>query len=196
MQTDNALAMLEAYGYRFTVDGERVRVQPPAGTPPPEAVTLLNALRENRPAVISVLHRRATEFIQISHADGDEREITFASDKDMKRWAVALDAGLIQLVGKVQVSKKSGLLRLRYRCTIPDEWLQEAITSAAQRQYNALLERIHKADAWLRENEHDPRYEHSYAAFMKLFEDLRQLYNAIGDPPDDPMTGFEEVAAQ
>lgn len=174
-------------------------------------LTGLHAVPEDlRPALNALIEEarvRKTEIIlemrskgarQVLPEEGEQRTITFdsADVATMKRWAVALEAGLIQLDGKIQVSEKSGIVHLRYRCVLPGEWLQDAVTAATKQQYNAILERAKKAEEWLVSNPDDPRYERAYDAYLAMFDDLKQLYNAVGEAMTDPYAGYEGVAVR
>lgn len=174
-------------------------------------LTGLHAVPEHlRPALNALIEEaraRKTEIIleirskgarQVPPAEGEQHTISFdsADVPTMKRWAVALEAGLIQLDGKIQASQKSGIVHLRYRCVLPGEWLQDAVTAATKQQYNAILERAQKAGEWLLSNPDDPRYERAYDAYLAMFEDLKQLYNAVGEALADPYAGYEGVAVQ
>lgn len=190
MRIESALSVMEAYGYRFALSGEQVKVHPPVEQPP-ESAFLLEVLRTNKPTVAAMLRDRQA-YAVTPESEGDRRTITFdgADEATMKRWAVALEAGLIHLVGKVQVARNSSLVRLCYRCTQPEEWLQDAITAATKRQYNAILARVQRAEAWLEANSDDTRYSKAWDKYMALFEDLRQLYNASGEALTDPYAGY------
>ena len=115
-------------------------------------------------------------------AEGDAYEITFdgGDEGQRKRWGLAAQAGLIHLTDKVKVFEHSGKCVISFRCALPLEWLQQDITTEAKQQYDAVLERIHRGEAWLKANTCDPRYEEYYARFTALFDKLRELYNAVG----------------
>jgi len=90
------------------------------------------------------------------------------------------------MTDKITVHRYSGKCRICFRCAMPLEWLQDAITDAGKQQYNAVLERIHRGELWLKGNADDPVYAENYDRFAALFDELRILYNAIGEPLEDP----------
>ena len=188
MQIANALAIMEAYGYQFTAQGDTVRVHPPAGAQPPEADKLLSILRENKPAVLEAVKGR---FCQVQAKDGGKYESVIHNERDARRWAHALEAGLIALDGPVRFSQRQNIAYLAYRCAMPQEWLRDALSASSKRQYNAILERIHKGEAWLRANAHHPAYEMQYTRFLVLFDDLKELYTIINEPLEDPYKGYQ-----
>ncbi len=159
---------------------------------PPEAESLLAALRTDKPAVLEALNSR---FEPLSAEDGDRRSVSMplGDDAALQRWALALQAGLIALDGKVRVSTNDSIVRLNYRAVLPDDWLQEAITAAGKRQYNLILDRIRQGDASLKANEQHPAYEKHYGRFLALFDDLRKLYSAIQKELYDPYKGYQEA---
>lgn len=120
--------------------------------------------------------------------------ITAEDCSTLRRWSVAIDANLIALEGKATVDRRTGMITLRYQCAMPEEWLLDAISAASKREYNVVLERIRKGDAWLKENEQHPLYASHFNRFVAMFDDLKELYNAISETLDDPMTGYEGVA--
>ncbi|MDL2318237.1 hypothetical protein LJC74_03995 [Eubacteriales bacterium OttesenSCG-928-A19] len=150
---------------------------------------MLDEIRQNKPAFLS--HLRYRDFVEVPPAEGDPYTVTFEGECDMKRWAVAVQAGLIHLTAKVQAARQSGRCKISFRCNQPLEWLQDAITAASKQEYNKVLGRIEAGTAWLKDNEGSPEYDRAYDLFLALYEELRLLYVAIGEPLDDPMRGWQ-----
>ena len=96
------------------------------------------------------------------------------------------------MTDKITVHRYSGKCRICFRCAMPLEWLQDAITDVGKQQYNAVLERIHRGELWLKGNTSDPRYEENYAKFLVLFDDLRILYNAVGETLAEPFAMYSQ----
>ena len=191
MQIANALAIMEAQGYRFTAQGDTVHVYPPVGEQPPEADKLLSILRENKPAVLEAVKGR---FCQVQIKDGDRHEIVIHNERDARQWEHALEVGLIALDGPVRFSQRQNIAYLTYRCALPEEWLRDALGASSKRKYNAILDRIHMGEAWLRANAHHPAYEAQYAHFLALFDDLKELFYTIANKPlDEPYKGYQEA---
>lgn len=149
---------------------------------------LLDEVRKNKPAFLNYL--RDQQCIEVPPAQGDQYSVLFEGEADIKRWALAEQTGLIHLTDKVKVRRHSGQCEINFRCAMPLEWLHDAITTASKQQYNAVMERIHKGEIWLKVNADNPRYEEHYARFTALFNNLRDLYNAINEPLVDPFMGY------
>ena len=64
----NAMQQLEGMGYRFKLDGDRVRYTLYGGQPPPEADVLLHSLDRN--FVRSVLEARAEGYVTVKPQTG------------------------------------------------------------------------------------------------------------------------------
>jgi hypothetical protein len=125
-------------------------------------------------------------------SEGDAYEITFDGNDEgqRKRWGLAAQAGLIHVTDKVKVHRHSGKCVVSFRCALPLEWLEQDITAEAKQQYDAVLERIHRGEAWLKANADDPQCDGFYTAFLSLFDDLKALYHAIDEPLADPFAGY------
>lgn len=57
-------------------------------------------------------------------------------------------------------------------------------------RYNAILRRIIAGDKALREAT-DQHRDAWYPEYLSLFEELRDVYNAIGEPLADPWAGYK-----
>lgn len=191
MNAREIIHSLERNGYTLTVvDGRVCGDRQDMLPPPPESATLLDELRQHKGEVIDELMRRA--FTIVNPNAGDLYTITFDGEAAMKRWATAVQSGLVHLTSKIQAGRQSGRCRISFRCAMPLEWLEDAITAACKEQYNRTLERIHRGEAWLRENEGSPEYGRAYDLFLALYEGLRLQYLAVGKPLHDPMTGYND----
>ncbi len=126
---------LEQLGYELTAVGDKVRGDwQDMLPPPPESVGLLEELRNHKGEVIDELMRRA--FTVVPPKEGDSYSITFEGEAATKRWAVAEQAGLVHLTDTVRVEHQSGQCRINFRCTMPLDWLEDAITAECKQQYN------------------------------------------------------------
>lgn len=128
-----AIERLEKRGYFFAMEGDGIEVFVPAAGGGKEDGVLLDVIRADKQAALAVL--RCHGFVEAMPLDGDLREVTFsASDATtLHRWAAALDAGLIALEGKVLAALNDDRVRVRYRCSFPDAWLQDEITAVCGR---------------------------------------------------------------
>jgi len=162
--------------------------------PPEGAGPLLGELAANKGTAIHWLaERKAAAWTVVPTSEGDAYEITFdgVDEGQLKRHALAVQAGLIALDGPVRFHRKDNAVRVAFRCAMPLEWLERDITAEAKRH----LGRIHRGEAWLLSHSDDPRYDAHYARFTALFDDLRELYNAVGEVLEDPFVGYQEAAA-
>lgn len=189
MNAAEVVHSLVGMGYALTVvngevKGERADFFPP----PPESEALIDQLRQHKGEVIDILLYRG--FVAIPAADGESYTVTAADGATIKRYGIAYRAGLIHLTDRVRAERSTGACTIRFRCAMPLDWLQDAITAACKREYNKVLERIHRGTAWLEGHEDSPEYETHYARYLGLYEELRVLALAVGDVPDDPFTGY------
>ena len=189
---------LEGIGYTLTVvDGKVCGDRQDILLPPPEALALLDQLREHKGAVLDLLLCRG--FVAVPPGDGGLHAVTVdaTDEREMLRWAVAVDTGLITRAGKILYRTGPNTATIRYRCAFPPEWLPDAITKAAKEKYKHTAERIRKGEEWLQTHGKDClEYQKAYDGYLALYENLRKLYVAIDEPLEDPMTGYEGVAAQ
>lgn len=188
---------LERMGYTLTVVNGRVRGdRQDLLPPPPEAPALLDQLRQHKGEILDILLYRG--FTAISATEGDLHVITvdISDEREMLRWSLAIDTGLIVLVGKILYRTGPDTATIRYRCAFPPEWLPDEINRAAKQKYNHTLMRIQKGKEWLQGHDEDhPEYDRCHAAYLALNENLHRLHIVIGEPLDDLMTGYGEVAA-
>ena len=187
----NTMMQLEQMGYIFQL---AIDYNGP-DNPPADAGPLLDELALNRDEAIRLLtERKASEaWTAVPPSEGDAYKIIFDGNDEgqRKRWALAAQTGFIHLTDKVEVSTRSGECIIRFRYATPLEWLEQDITVEVKRQYNAVLERIHRGESWLKASIDDPRYEEHFARFIALFDDLRELYNSINETLMDPFAGYQ-----
>lgn len=195
MTAQEIIHRLEQIGYTLTVVDGKVRGdRQDMFPPPPESQALLDALRQHKSEVLDILMYRT--FKEAPPSTGDSQTVTFEGEADMKRWALAIQAGLIHLTDKVRIDRRSGRRRITFQCAMPLEWLQDAITTRCKREFDRVLKRVHKGEEWLRAyDDSHPGYERAYAGYLALYEELRALYLAVGETLSDPLTGYEGVPA-
>ena len=185
---------LEQIGYTLTViDGKVCGDRQDLLPPPPESVVLLDQLRLHKGEILDILLYRG--FTEVPANEGDLHVITVdaTNEREMLRWALAVDTGIIALVGKILYRTSEDTALIRYRCPFPVEWLPDAITHAAKQKYNHTLERIRKGERWLAEHgEGHPGYQKAYDVYLALYEDMRQCYIAIGEQLLNPYIGYQE----
>lgn len=191
-----AIAAIQAQGYTIKTRGDNLIVlPPPCGEFSEEVYPLIEQVKANKLEALKVL----AGFMEVPPSAGDLHVINIDAmdEREMLRWALAVDAGLIFLEEKILFWTAASTGTIRYRCSFPPEWLSDAIDRAAKQKYSHTLERIQNGAKWLQEHdEGHPDYERCYTAYLELYENLRKLYVAIDEPLDDPMTGYEEVAAK
>lgn len=197
MTAQEIIRGLESIGYTLTVVDDKIRGdRQDLLPPPPEAPALLDQLRQHKGEALNILLYQG--FTEVPPSEGDLHVVTIdaADEREMLRWALAVDTGVIALEGKILFRTTASTVTIRYRCAFPPEWLPDAIDRAAKGKYNHTLQRIQKGEEWLKEHdENDAKYQKAYAGYLALYENLRKLYVAISEPLADPMTGYEGVAA-
>ena len=121
----NPIQELSLYGASVTRDADNIKVTGLGTVPPDRAHALLAEVKARKPEILSMLRLKEEGFTVLEAADGDVYEVVCdATDmKALRKWKQAMDEGLIVLSGKVQYLPKSNIVRLRYRCAAPTEWL-------------------------------------------------------------------------
>lgn len=109
-------------GYTLTVvdgkvRGDRKDLLPP----PPEAPVLLDQLRQHKGEVLGILLYRG--FTEVSASDGDLHVVTVdaTEEREMLRWSLSVDSGLIALQCKILYRTVPDTATIRYRCSFPPE---------------------------------------------------------------------------
>lgn len=193
MSAAEVIRALEGHGYILAATkAGNIRLALPGGLPAPEGVQpLLVAFKEVKQDALAFLRRREDGFDDVMPTQGDVRTVSLdpADEPGMRRWALALEAGLIALDGKVRYKETAGVAVLCYRAVLPDEWLWQLTTEYARRKYNDTLVRIRVAEQWVRENGDDP----AFAGFEALFVELKELACVGGELPGDPLAGYREA---
>ena len=173
-----AIERLERQGYAVNLAIDYALTS--NGEPPPDSAALLSELAANKGAALLYLSDRL--YGQPAPPEqGGKYTVILKTERDIWRYALAREAGLISIEGKVIFNQLTSHAKLTYRTLWPDEWLEEAITDYIKKKYKAVMERISKGEAWLLANSEHPDYERMYAKFLGLFPQLATLYDAIGE---------------
>ena len=122
----NIVQELAILGVCVSLDGDTVKLSRLDTVPPehaPRVRALVEQVKARKPEILSLLRLQEDGFTV--ETDGDVYEVTWDADDADMLWRArkALDDGLIALQGKVLYYTKSNVVRLRYRCACPPEWL-------------------------------------------------------------------------
>lgn len=180
---EHIISGLETMGYALSVRSGNVCGTWRAAHPPPrESEALLLLLRQQKGAVIDALMQRAFTVATATTEDICAVTVDAHDKRALYRWGLAVQAGLIALEGKVLFYKNTGSTRIKYRCTLPPEWLEDAIVQEANRQYTHTLARIEAGQAWLREHDEEhPEYAAAQNRLAALRERLLRLEAACAE---------------
>ena len=126
----NIIQELSLFGVDVAGHGENIKISYPDEVPPehaPRVRALVEQVKARKPEIRSLLRLQEDGFTV--ETDGDVYEVTWDADDADMLWRArkALDDGLIALQGKVLYYTKSDVVRLRYRCACPPEWLPERL---------------------------------------------------------------------
>ena len=120
---------LALYGAITTREGDNIKLTGLDTVPAmyiPRVRALIAEAKARKGEILSLMHLQEQGFTVQKHHDGVEYEVVCnATDMiSLRKWKQAMDEGRIVLNGKVQILARSNIVRFRYRCAAPTEWLQ------------------------------------------------------------------------
>lgn len=143
-----------------------------------EAPELVERLREHKAEVVAILKRETEQSDAFPVGDDGVHEVIFETERDIFRWGIAAERGLISFTQKLRFAMDTGRCYIRFRSLLPIAWLQTGIDATANEMYHDQLERVQEVEKQLLTSVDTPALPRLITEYEVMLERLRRLYVA------------------